>query len=91
MGRTREARANPVTPMPVALNPLPSLAQAAAAPPSYLVGQDGEGHWVAVETGGRAGGIFRSRQDAIRYACVETGCRPDDVPLASGPIPFRLS
>ncbi len=82
---------NPVTPMPVALNSLPSLQPAGAAPPSYVVGQDGEGHWVAVEAGGRAGGIFRTRQDAIRYASVETGCRPNDVPLAADPIPFRLS
>lgn len=82
---------NPVTPMSVALNPIPSRPPAASAPPSYLVGQDGEGHWVAVEAGGRAGGIFRSRQDAIRYACLETGCRPGDVPLAAGPIPLRLS
>jgi hypothetical protein len=82
---------NPKTSMPVALNPLhPVSPPAAAAPASYLVGQDGEGHWVAVETGGRAGGIFRTRQDAIRYACVETGCRPDDVRLAVDPIPFRL-
>jgi hypothetical protein len=55
------------------------------------VGQDGEGHWVAFETGGRAGGIFRTRRDAIRYACVETGCRPDEVALAVEPIRFRLS
>ena len=83
---------NPLTPMSVALNPLqPALSAASGTPLSYLVGQDGEGHWVAVETGGRAGGIFRSRQDAIRYACVESGCRPDAVRLAAGPIPFRLS
>lgn len=83
---------NPQTTMPVALNTSPStLSGAAGTPLSYLVGQDGEGHWVAVETGGRAGGIFRSRQDAIRYACVETGCRPDDVRLAVEPIPFRLT
>lgn len=81
---------NPQTTMPVALNASPSPLPAVGTP-SYLVGQDGEGHWVAVETGGRAGGIFRSRQDAIRYACVETGCRPDDVKLAAGPIPFRLA
>lgn len=80
---------NPKTTMTVALNP--SQPASAGTPLSYLVGQDGEGHWVAVETGGRAGGIFRSRQDAIRYACVETGCRPDDVKLAAGPIPFRLA
>ncbi len=79
---------NPQTTMTVVLNP--SLPASAGTPLSYLVGQDGEGHWVAVETAGRAGGIFRSRKDAICYACVETGCRPDAVKLATGPIPFRL-
>ncbi|MGT2478760.1 RAG2 PHD domain containing protein, partial [Methylobacterium oryzae CBMB20] len=75
--------------MPVALNPLPS-ARVRPQPrrPPTLVGQDGEGHWVAVETGGRAGGIFRSRQDAIRFASIEIGCRPSDVPMAAGPIRF---
>jgi hypothetical protein len=78
--------------MSIASNPLQTArSPVAAAPSSYLVGQDGEGHWVAVETGGRAGGIFRSRQDAIRYACVETGCRPDDVRLAADPILFQLA
>ncbi|MCJ2089722.1 RAG2 PHD domain containing protein [Methylobacterium sp. E-005] len=77
--------------MTVALNASLSSQPSAGTPLSYLVGQDGEGHWVAVEAGGRAGGIFRSRQDAIRYACVETGCRPDDVKLAAGPLPFRLA
>ncbi|WP_091715136.1 RAG2 PHD domain containing protein [Methylobacterium phyllostachyos] len=75
--------------MTVALNS--SRPASAGTPLSYLVGQDGQGHWVAVETGGRAGGIFRSRQDAIRYACLETGCRPDDVKLAAGPIVFQLA
>lgn len=82
---------NPVTSMPVAMNALqPVRPLGTQGPLSYLVGQDGDGRWVAVETGGRAGGIFRTRQDAIRYACVETGCRPDDVQLSAEPIPFRL-
>ena len=81
-----------MTPMPVALNPLRTVPASAEAPPlSYLVGQDGEGHWVALETGGRAGGIFRTRQDAIRYACLETGCRAGDVRLAVDPIVFSLA
>jgi hypothetical protein len=63
----------------------------AGASTYFLVGQDGEGHWVAVETGGRAGGIFRTQQDAIRYACSEAGCRPDEVRLAREPISFRIS
>ncbi|MGH1569612.1 RAG2 PHD domain containing protein [Methylobacterium sp. P31] len=68
-----------------------SRSTVAARAATYLVGQDGEGHWVAVETDGRAGGIFRTQQDAIRFACGEAGCRPDEVRLAREPIPFRIS
>ena len=77
--------------MSVAMNPL-RAAEAQRSEPlqSYLVGQDGEGHWVAVEAKGLAGGIFRSRQDAIHFACVETGCRPNDVIVAADPIRFRM-
>lgn len=57
---------------------------------SYLVGRDAEGHWVAVDQSGRAGGLFRSRHDAVRFACVETGCAPDDVPVASRTIAVPL-
>ncbi|MCJ2122331.1 RAG2 PHD domain containing protein [Methylobacterium sp. J-077] len=73
--------------------PVPSNASLPVRPAAlpYRVGQDCEGHWVALEFGGRAGGLFRTRQDAIRYACVETGCRPDEVALAVEPIRFRLS
>ncbi|GJE41629.1 hypothetical protein [Methylobacterium soli] len=31
----------------------------------FIVGRDPQGHWVAVETHGLAGGIFRSCKDAI--------------------------
>ncbi|MDP4022665.1 RAG2 PHD domain containing protein [Methylobacterium sp. NEAU 140] len=74
-----------------ALNPTRPAAQPVPTPRAYLVGQDESGHWVAVEAQGLAGGIFRTRGDAIRYACGETGCRPGDVAVAPGPIVFRLS
>lgn len=83
---------NPVSPMSVALNSSrQSRSSVDAGASAYLVGQNGEGHWVVVETGGRAGGIFRTQQDAIRYACGEAGCRPDEVRLAREPISFPIS
>jgi hypothetical protein len=48
----------------------------------FLVGQDREGHWLAVETHGLGGGIFRTCRDALHYAAAETGRRPDAVRLA---------
>ena len=56
----------------------------------FIVGQDPEGHWVAIEIHGRAGGLFRSRKDAVEYAEDETGHRPDAVVLARDCIALRL-
>lgn len=44
-------------------------------PLRFLIGRDAEGHWLAVETHGRAGGIFADRGAALRYAVFETGRR----------------
>lgn len=54
--------------------------------PTFLVGLDAEGHWVAVETHGRGGGIFADRGTAIRYAESETGRRPRAVRFSAGPL-----
>lgn len=39
----------------------------------FLIGQDEEGHWVALEAHGNRGGIFVDRESALRYALSETG------------------
>lgn len=44
-------------------------------PFQFLVGRDAEGHWLAVETHGRGGGMFCDRGAALRYAVFETGHR----------------
>lgn len=54
--------------------------------PTFLVGLDAEGNWVAVETHGRGGGIFADRGTAIRYAEFETGRRPRAVRLSAKPL-----
>ncbi len=83
-------RSHPVMPMHTSTNPLAQQRKRAESPPSYRVGRDLEGYWVAVELKGLAGGIFRSREDAVHFACVEVGCRPHDVAVASDPIQFRI-
>ena len=57
--------------------------------PQFIVGQDQQGRWLAVETRHLGGGLFKSRQDALRYADFETGHRPGAVELAK--VPLRLS
>lgn len=54
--------------------------------PTFLVGLDTEGHWIAVETHGRGGGIFADRGTAIRYAEFETGRRPRAVRFSAKPL-----
>ncbi len=52
----------------------------------FVVGQDETGHWVAVESNGRGGGIFVNRQAALHYAAFEAGWRPDAVRCSTEPL-----
>lgn len=84
-------RANPIEPMPIPVKGLSiQTAEPADDRPSFVVGQDPEGHWVAVETHGLGGGLFRTCADAIHYAAVETRRRPDAVRLATERVVFRM-
>lgn len=68
--------------------PIPDAPAAEAA--RFIVGQDPEGHWIALEIHGRAGGLFRTREAAFDYAEDETAHRPDAVRLAAECIALRL-
>ncbi|CAM5208921.1 hypothetical protein ARD30_19180 [Bosea thiooxidans] len=57
--------------------------KAFGGPLRFLVGRDSEGHWLAVETHGRGGGIFADRGAALRYAVFETGHRPRAVRMTA--------
>ncbi len=52
----------------------------------FVVGQDETGHWVAVESSGRGGGIFVDRQAALNYAACEAGRRSDAVRCSTEPL-----
>jgi hypothetical protein len=58
--------------------------------PSYIVGQDGQGRWVALESHGLGGGYFRSREAAFQYAVGETGRRAGAVRLSAEPLRIAL-
>ncbi|MER2251988.1 hypothetical protein ABS772_18885 [Methylorubrum podarium] len=58
--------------------------------PSYVVGQDGQGRWVALESHGLGGGYFRSREAAFHYAVSETGRRAGAVRLSAEPLRIAL-
>ncbi len=57
---------------------------------AFVVGQDREGHWLAVETHGFGGGIFRSRDIAAHYAREECHRRPGAVQFADEPISLSI-
>ena len=53
---------------------------------AFLVGQDREGRWLAVQAGGRRGGIFLSRDAAVHYARDETERREGAVSFVAAPL-----
>ena len=53
---------------------------------SFVVGQDGRGCWLAVETHGLGGGLFVSRDAALHYARDETMRRPGGIILTDEPV-----
>ncbi len=67
-----------------------AAAQAISQAVKFIVGRDPAGGWVVVEAGGRGGGIFRSREDALHYAEFESGHRPGAVRVSRRPIALRF-
>lgn len=61
-----------------------------ASDASFVVGQDADGRWVAVEIHGRGGGLFSSRVAALRYAAFETDHRPQAVRMSAGHLRLPL-
>jgi hypothetical protein len=74
--------------------PLPAAAIVVEPPqpasPRFIVGQDPQGRWVAVEVHGLGGGLFRTRHDAIHYATDATHHRPDAVAISSEQVALRI-
>ncbi|KQP94108.1 hypothetical protein ASF60_13470 [Methylobacterium sp. Leaf113] len=77
--------------MPVTI-PVAAIVSEAAPSPStrFIVGQDPQGHWVAMEVHGLGGGLFRTRHDALHYATDVTDHRPDAVVVSTDRVELRL-
>jgi len=52
----------------------------------FLLGQDHAGLWVVTEASGLCGGIFSTRDAALRFAKSETADQSPDLALASDPL-----
>ena len=61
-----------------------------APTPAFVVGQDAEGHWLAVEIRGTVGGIFRTEAAAIRFARDETFHYPGAVLSTTERLALRI-
>jgi hypothetical protein len=53
-------------------------------PPVFTVGQNRRGNWVVRDRKGVCGGLFVSRDAALRFVRAENGCRPQAVVMVSG-------
>jgi hypothetical protein len=52
----------------------------------FIVGQDDQGHWIAMDSRGREGGFFASREAALKYVAAETGRRRGAALFSSKPL-----
>lgn len=52
-------------------------------PANFLIGKDRHGHWVVQDQAGLRGGMFASEAQALKYALLENGNRPDSVSMAA--------
>ena len=72
---------------PSAEVPLPAAFPSADVA-AFLVGQDREGHWLAIQASGKRGGMFTSKEAAVHYARDQTERRVGAVRFVA--VPLRL-
>ena len=60
-------------------------------PPVFMIGQDRHGNWVVQDQKGIAGGLFVTRDAALRYVRSENGYRPRAVVMVSGHLELDMS
>jgi len=79
-----------VTPGMTMSIPLSAATQALARNPGagiqLVIGQDPKGHWIVAETRKRLGGIFATREAALKYAAGEWGLDPETVRWSNEPL-----
>ena len=60
-------------------------------PPVFTVGQNRRGNWVVRDQKGVCGGLFVSRDAALRFVRAENGYRPQAVVMVSGDLELDMS
>jgi len=57
----------------------------------FLIGKNRRGDWVVRDQRGTHGGLFITREDALRYALFENGRRPKAVVVVPGGLELDLA
>jgi hypothetical protein len=60
-------------------------------PPTFLIGRNSKGNWVAQERSGACGGLFASRAAALKFAKFESGNSAHAVVWVSGVLELNTS
>jgi len=55
----------------------------------FVIGQNAQGHWILAEACKRYGGIFISREAALKFAASELGIDSSAIRLSNEPLLLR--
>jgi hypothetical protein len=57
----------------------------------FLIGRNSHGNWVVQDQSGLCGGLFVERAEALKFARVENGNRPQAVIMVPGVLELDMS
>jgi hypothetical protein len=60
-------------------------------PPTFLIGRNSRGNWVAQERGRACGGLFANREAALKFAKFESGDHPHAIVWVSGALELDIA
>jgi len=62
-----------------------------ARPLQFQIGRDSRGNWVVQDDQGLCGGLFIDRTQALRFAMLENGSRPQAVVMVPGVLELDMN
>ena len=71
-------------------NKLPSIVPC-SRPLQFQIGRNSRGNWVVQDDQGLCGGLFVDRNQALRFAMLENGSRPQAVIMVPGIFELDMS
>jgi len=69
----------------------PPSSRSQARSSTFLLGQNSRGHWVVQDQGHRCGGLFISRNEALKFALFENGNQPQAVIMVPGTLELDMN